>query len=94
MLPDPRATPPEEVASIVEHAAMASVPSVPRLDWIDWLRAAAIAGEFLFHTLRPYSAENWQVQPAGPVVAAPDALAIDEPPAAPPAMEVCHGRAR
>jgi peptidoglycan/LPS O-acetylase OafA/YrhL len=37
---------------------------LPRLHWIDWLRVAAIAGVFLFHTLRPFNADDWHVKNA------------------------------
>lgn len=37
-------------------------PSVPRLHWIDWLRVAAIAAVFLYHTLRPFNADDWHVK--------------------------------
>lgn len=36
----------------------------PRLHWIDWLRVAAIAGVFLYHTLRPFNTEGWHVKNA------------------------------
>lgn len=33
-----------------------------RLHWMDWLRAAAIAGVFLYHSLRPFDGEDWHVK--------------------------------
>lgn len=47
--------------------ATGSLPAasvLPRLHWIDWLRVAAIAGVFLFHTLRPFNADDWHVKNA------------------------------
>jgi peptidoglycan/LPS O-acetylase OafA/YrhL len=41
--------------------SVATAPA-PRLHWIDWLRVAAIAGVFLFHTLRPFNADDWHVK--------------------------------
>ena len=35
-----------------------------RLHWIDWLRVAAIAGVFVFHTLRPFNTDGWHVKNA------------------------------
>lgn len=35
-----------------------------RLHWIDWLRVGAIAGVFVFHTLRPFDATDWHVKNA------------------------------
>jgi peptidoglycan/LPS O-acetylase OafA/YrhL len=35
-----------------------------RLHWIDWLRVAAIAGVFVFHTLRPFNTDDWHVKNA------------------------------
>lgn len=39
-------------------------PAPARLHWIDWLRVGAIAGVFLFHTFRPFNAEDWHVKNA------------------------------
>jgi peptidoglycan/LPS O-acetylase OafA/YrhL len=50
---------------MADRAVMATTPAtsaVPRLHWIDWLRVAAIAGVFLFHTLRPFNADDWHVK--------------------------------
>jgi glucan biosynthesis protein C len=47
-----------------DRADEATVPAVARLHWIDWLRVAAIAGVFLFHTLRPFDANDWHVKNA------------------------------
>jgi peptidoglycan/LPS O-acetylase OafA/YrhL len=33
-----------------------------RLHWIDWLRVTAIAGVFVFHTLRPFNTDDWHVK--------------------------------
>lgn len=38
--------------------------SAARLHWIDWLRVAAIAGVFVFHSLRPFDATDWHVKNA------------------------------
>ncbi len=42
----------------------ASVPAAPRLHYIDWLRVGAIAGVFVFHTLRPFNTDDWHVKNA------------------------------
>jgi glucans biosynthesis protein C len=41
-----------------------TVASAVRLHWIDWLRVAAIAGVFLYHTLRPFNTDGWHVKNA------------------------------
>jgi peptidoglycan/LPS O-acetylase OafA/YrhL len=46
------------------RAATAAVPAAPRLHWIDWLRVAAIAGVFVYHTFRPFDANDWHVKNA------------------------------
>jgi peptidoglycan/LPS O-acetylase OafA/YrhL len=33
-----------------------------RLHWIDWLRVVAISGVFVYHSLRPFNAEDWHVK--------------------------------
>jgi peptidoglycan/LPS O-acetylase OafA/YrhL len=38
--------------------------SAGRMHWIDWLRVAAIAGVFVFHSLRPFDATDWHVKNA------------------------------
>lgn len=48
----------------------------PRLHWIDWLRVAAIAGVFVYHTLRPFDADDWHVKNATWTTGALGALAI------------------
>jgi glucan biosynthesis protein C len=35
-----------------------------RVDYLDWLRVAAVAGVFLFHTLRPFDDGDWHVKNA------------------------------
>lgn len=35
-----------------------------RLHWVDWLRVGAIAGVFVFHTLRPFNTDDWHVKNA------------------------------
>jgi peptidoglycan/LPS O-acetylase OafA/YrhL len=35
-----------------------------RRHWIDWLRVAAVAGVFVFHTLRPFNIDGWHVKNA------------------------------
>jgi peptidoglycan/LPS O-acetylase OafA/YrhL len=54
------------VASAVhaEDSAAAAGSVAPRLHWIDWLRVAAIAGVFVFHTLRPFDSTGWHVKNA------------------------------
>lgn len=42
---------------------MTSVPPA-RLHWIDWLRVGAIAGVFVYHTLRPFNTDDWHVKNA------------------------------
>ena len=39
-----------------------TVASAVRLHWIDWLRVAAIAGVFVYHTLRPFNTDGWHVK--------------------------------
>ena len=46
------------------RAASAAAPAAARLHWIDWLRVGAIAGVFVFHTLRPFNADGWHVKNA------------------------------
>ncbi len=47
------------------ESSRASEPPVQgRLHWIDWLRVAAIAGVFVFHTLRPFNTDGWHVKNA------------------------------
>jgi len=41
----------------------------PRLHWIDWLRVVAIAGVFVYHTLRPFNTDDWHVKNAETSVA-------------------------
>jgi peptidoglycan/LPS O-acetylase OafA/YrhL len=41
-----------------------TVTSAVRLHWIDWLRVAAIAGVFVYHTLRPFNTDGWHVKNA------------------------------
>lgn len=36
--------------------------AAPRLHYVDWLRVFAIAGVFLFHTLRPFDTDDWHVK--------------------------------
>ncbi|HEU5203422.1 MAG TPA: hypothetical protein VFU17_03940, partial [Candidatus Limnocylindrales bacterium] len=33
-----------------------------RLHWIDWLRVGAVAGVFVYHTLRPFNTDGWHVK--------------------------------
>jgi peptidoglycan/LPS O-acetylase OafA/YrhL len=47
-----------------QAAGSAATTPAPRLHWIDWLRVAAIAGVFLFHSLRPFNADDWHVKNA------------------------------
>jgi peptidoglycan/LPS O-acetylase OafA/YrhL len=42
----------------------AATTPAPRLHWIDWLRVAAIAGVFVYHSLRPFNAGDWHVKNA------------------------------
>jgi peptidoglycan/LPS O-acetylase OafA/YrhL len=42
----------------------AAVPAASRLHWIDWLRVAAIAGVFVYHTLRAFNTDDWHVKNA------------------------------
>lgn len=42
----------------------ARVTAAQRLHWLDWLRVAAIAGVFLYHSLRPFNADDWHVKNA------------------------------
>ncbi len=54
-------------ASAPSHALDAARPTgtpPARLHWIDWLRALAIAGVFLYHTLRPFNTDGWHVKNA------------------------------
>lgn len=51
-------------ASLTSGGAAATVSAVPRLHWIDWLRVAAIAGVFVYHSLRPFDATDWHVKNA------------------------------
>jgi peptidoglycan/LPS O-acetylase OafA/YrhL len=54
------------VTGITLRADRASDPAsgTARLHWIDWLRVGAIAGVFVFHTLRPFDATDWHVKNA------------------------------
>ena len=68
---------PKEVGAVVpaipggpSTASLSSPDSSPagaqrtRLHWIDWLRVAAIAGVFIYHTLRPFNTDDWHVKNA------------------------------
>ena len=46
-----------------ESAGATTAPPL-RLHWIDWLRVAAIAGIFVYHTLRPFNTDGWRVKNA------------------------------
>ncbi len=52
-----------ESGSVPQTQEAPAVPG-PRLNYIDWLRVGAIAGVFLFHTLRPFNTEDWHVKNA------------------------------
>jgi peptidoglycan/LPS O-acetylase OafA/YrhL len=44
--------------------ADAAAPASAHIHWIDWLRVGAIAGVFLYHSLRPFDATDWHVKNA------------------------------
>jgi peptidoglycan/LPS O-acetylase OafA/YrhL len=46
------------------NLAAGSLPTTARLHWIDWLRVGAIAGVFVYHTLRPFNTDDWHVKNA------------------------------
>jgi hypothetical protein len=49
----------------VSDARRESAAAPPaRLHWIDWLRGTAIAGVFVFHTLRPFNTDDGHVKNA------------------------------
>ena len=37
-------------------------PTRTRLNYLDWLRALAVLGVFVYHTLQPFSAHEWHVR--------------------------------
>lgn len=41
-----------------------AVTAAPRVHFIDWLRVGAIAGVFVFHSLRAFNTEDWHVKNA------------------------------
>lgn len=49
---------------LATESRLSAASAQPRLHWIDWLRVAAIAGVFMFHTLRPFNADDWHVKNA------------------------------
>jgi peptidoglycan/LPS O-acetylase OafA/YrhL len=52
------------VTSRVRDADPTALTHSARLHWIDWLRVLAIAGVFVYHTLRPFNTDDWHVKNA------------------------------
>lgn len=50
-----------------------------RIDWLDWLRAAALLGVFVYHTLRPFTTDRWHVATDEPSAAVDAVLSFVDP---------------
>jgi peptidoglycan/LPS O-acetylase OafA/YrhL len=72
------ASSPSAVSSAVSSAGRThgTTSPAPRLHWIDWLRVAAIAGVFLYHSLRPFDATDWHVKNAETTAALGGVMAV------------------